>query len=448
MRATYGELARRLASPRAVSAAEEILQRWTDDQEGRALDRIVNSELRGRRYLNSSERRWIGDAVFGAVRYWRRDSWILGRQGCDSDSRARIAMWVERTHIGVFPETNADSGLPGPDRPLEYLRESLAFPDSLASALEAQLGEEAPAAGAAFNRPAPTMLRVNTLRANRQAVLERLAGSAPSRYSPWGVELQGRANVADLPGFREGWFEVQEEASQLIALLTAAKPGQTVADVGAGGGGKSLAFSAMMQNDGIVLAIDTSEERLSRLETRAKRAGATIIRPISLCADAEGRWQLSRTKQRRLDKNLRSANCVLVDAPCSGSGVLRRSPDAKWRAPDPDHFTRLQSLILQQSSDLVAATGTLIYATCAFEREQNEGVVEGFLGSKAGSAFQIAPALPRLERSIRQSTELASTLNSLPPADLESLFSGPFLRTWPHRHGLDAFFAACFVRRF
>jgi len=259
--------------------------------------------------------------------------------------------------------------------------------------------------------------------------------------------MAGRVNVHDLPVFREGWFEVQEEASQLVALLTNATPGQTVVDVGAGSGGKSLALAAMMRNQGILLAADSAPERLARLQDRARRAGAEIIRPLELTASDDGVWQLSGRKQRSLSRFVGKADCVLVDAPCSGSGVLRRSPDLKWRSQDLAQIARLQLLLLQQSAPLVAASGRLVYATCAFEREQNEAVIETFLKTEAGREFEVEPPLPRLVQSIRA----ASAANGRDPAvttdTFESLASGSFLRTWPHLHNMDAYFMASLVRK-
>ncbi len=437
---------RRLASPRALLAAEEILGRWMAEGEDGALDRLVQAEMRQRRSLNSSERRWIGDTVFGAVRFFRRQTWTLGHSGLETGARQRIELWAKESCGGE----NKDSQpvLPGLERPAEYLRETLSYSDEMAAALEETLGTEALPAAEALNLQAPTTLRVNPLRTTRGRVLRSIPGSLRTRFSPWGVEIEGRANIHELPGFRDGWFEVQEEASQLVALLTDARPGQTVIDVGAGAGGKSLAIAAMMGNIGLILAADTSQERLTRLEQRAERAGAKAIRPLLLNADAEGRWQLSATKQRTVGKLGGTADCVLVDAPCSGSGVLRRSPDAKWRKTDHTQFAKLQALLLEQSAGFIAPEGCLIYATCAFETAQNEEVIAQFLASEAGAAFEVTPALPRLEQAINRLAPSAESGAIVPTTtELEALVSGPFLRTWPHRNGLDAFFAACLVRR-
>jgi len=259
------------------------------------------------------------------------------------------------------------------------------------------------------------------------------------------VEIEGRANIQELSGFREGCFEVQEEASQLVALMTDALPGQAVAEIGAGAGGKSLALAAMMDNRGSLLAVDTSAVRLERLEKRAARSGATIVKPLTIGADELGVWQLSASKQRTIYGARQSMDCVLVDAPCSGSGVLRRSPDIKWRADDQEAFARLQTLLLEQSAQLVARSGCLVYATCAFESAQNEAVVERFLHSAHGAEFTVQSALPALTNAVQRLR--IGRADGDQSSDLGPLFSGPFLRSWPSRHGLDAFFGARLVRR-
>jgi 16S rRNA (cytosine967-C5)-methyltransferase len=435
-----------MASPRALMAAEEIIDRWITERDRSALDRIVQYDLRGRRYLNSAERRWIGDAVFGSVRYWRRQNTILEQLGLEPTPRQIIELWSRQETAGS-PEDADLHQLPGPDSPREHLRHTLSFPDEIARSLEALLGAEAVQAAAALNRQAPVTVRVNTLRTTRSKVLERLPGSAPARFSPWGVDIGLRTNIHELAGFRDGWFELQEEASQLIALLTDARPGQTVVDVGAGAGGKSLALAAMIGNDGAVIAIDTSEERLARMTERAARAGATAIRPLPVTADADGCWQLSGRKQRTVEKLIGAAACVLVDAPCSGTGVLRRSPDLKWRAVDQEELARMQSLLLEQAAAFVSLSGALIYATCAFEHTQNEAVIDRFLRSEAGHAFEIEPALPRLAQAVERAASADGDAADVATSDeFAPLMSGPFLRTWPHRSGLDAFFAACLTR--
>ena len=347
---------------------------------------------------------------------------------------------------------------------------------------EGLLGTEALDAARAFNRQAPTTLRVNPLRVSWAHLRKSLPDPTPTRYSPWGLELSRRVNIFELPGYRTGWFEVQEEASQLVSLLVDAQPGQGIAEVGAGAGGKTLAFAALMENKGAIFAIDTSQYRLDELQKRAERAGVTCVEPIEIDADSAGERQPTVSKRRKINQWRNMADAVLVDAPCTGSGVLRRSPDAKWREFDLAHMTGMQANLIQQAATLVRPGGMLFYVTCAFEREQNEDIVNAFLATELGQQYEVVPAVPRLQAACERADALARTPPFLrtekaqkklaerqeqeqqaqseegmastgtpeperAPTDYASLTSGLFLRTWPHRHGLDAFFAACLQRK-
>ena len=333
-----------------------------------------------------------------------------------------------------------------------------------------------PEAAQAFNRQAPTTLRVNPLRVSWAHLRKSLPDPTPTRYSPWGLELSRRVNIYEIPGYRTGWFEVQEEASQLVALLVDAQPGQGIVEVGAGAGGKTLALAALMENKGAIFAIEISQNRLDELQKRGERAGVTCVEPIQVDADSSGEWQPTVSKRRKINQWRNMADAVLVDAPCTGSGVLRRSPDAKWREFDMEHMTGLQAALITQSAALVRPGGMLFYVSCAFEPAQNEDIVHAFLTTELGQQFEIVPAVPRLQAACERAEDLARTPPYLrtekaqkkladrqeaealtatvaapeperAPADYESLASGLFLRTWPHRHGLDAFFAACLQRK-
>jgi 16S rRNA (cytosine967-C5)-methyltransferase len=464
------------ASVRALQAAMAIYARWEAERERSPLDRVVAAEFRSRRHLNSRERRWVAEAVYGCVRFLRRQRWLLAQLALPDTAETQLALWSALRAVEGESEPamlsplrgerleSALAALPQSSEPYTYLRTTLSFPDPMADALEALLGAEAVSAGEAFNTQAPTTLRVNPLRATRAQVHAALPGTRPTRYSPWGLELPARVNIYDLPGFRAGWFEVQEEASQLAALLMDAQPEQTIVDVGAGAGGKTLALAASMQNRGRLVALDTSGARLEELQKRAQRAGVTHVETGAIVADAEGQWQPTGPSARAWERLRGAADGVLVDAPCTGSGVLRRSPDAKWRVSDPEAFARIQYMLLEQAGALVAPGGTLVYVTCAFERSQNEAIVEAFLASASGERFTLDPAAPRLHRACLRADALAAAParnrysgpnvpRVLPSGDvaiaanIETLMSGPYLRTWPHRHGLDAFFGVCLRRQ-
>ena len=490
--------AERGVSERAMRAAIELFTLWEDDEKNIPLDRIVSGEFRTRKYLNSGERRWIAEAVYGCARFWRRQVYVLNAREQEPTPENVVKLWAEEEKRRQGEEETGDreqgtenasliphpsSLIPSSDRPREYLRITQSFPDAMAAALEELLGEEAIAAGEAFNRQAPTTLRVNPLRVSWGHLRKSLPDPTPTRYSPWGLELSRRVNVFEIPGYRTGWFEVQEEASQLVSMLVDARPGQGIVEVGAGAGGKTLALAALMENKGAIFAIDTSQNRLDELQKRGERGGVTCVEAIQVDADSSGEWQPTVNKRRKINQWRNMADAVLVDAPCTGSGVLRRSPDAKWREFDLPHMTGLQANLMQQAATLVRPGGMLFYVTCAFEREQNEDIVHAFLATELGQQYGIVPAVPRLQAACerayaqaqtplfmrtekaqkklserqeaeRQAQEQAmeDTGTSTPepertPADYESLASGPFLRTWPHRHGLDAFFAACLQRK-
>ena len=455
---------RLLRSERAIHAAIEIYARWQEERASTPLDRVVGAEFRSRRYLNASERRWAAEALYGSVRYLRRQRRLLEILERPDSPETRIRLWAE-ADAGDETVLAAFERLPDMQTPREYLRITLSFPDDMATVLEDLLGIQAAAAGKAFNAQAPTTLRLNPLRADRQRVRTALPSLTPTQFSPWGLELPHRVNIFDQPGFRAGWYEVQEEASQLAALLTNVHPGQTVVDVGAGAGGKTLPLAALMENRGRLVALDVALPRLEELQERAHRAGVSKMEIIELEANPEGIWRRDGEARKVLLGLTGAADHVLLDAPCTGSGVLRRSPDTKWRLVDRPVLARLQSTLLAQSSLLVAPGGYLHYVTCAFEPEQNERIVEAFLASAEGKEFSIVPVAGRLlaacgraeqmakqpPRARRSSDEEATPKPPTPSAEMRQRFAplteGPFLRTWPHRDGLDAFFGATLQRK-
>jgi len=425
-------------SERALLAAVEMLSRWLAERDTLPLDRIMDSEFRGRRYLNSGERRWIGEAIYGVVRHFTRQKTLLAALNLPETAANLIRSWADapadpEISPAQFPQTapladweswqKALASLPLPDSPADYLRVALSFPDALAAELERLLGAEAIAAARAFNRPAPVTLRVNTLKASRERALRDLPEAVPTAYSAVGITLPKRVNLPSLPGFREGRFEAQEEASQMMARLAGPEPGQNVVDVGAGAGGKTLPLAALMENKGRLVALDIALPRLEELQDRAHRAGVSKMEIIELEANAEGVWRRDGEARKVLLGLNGTADHVLLDA--SGSGVIRRAPDTKWRAADISAFARLQTVLLEQASELVKPGGTLCYATCAIEAAQNEQIIESFLAGATGQNFEVAPLSP----------------------EFAPFAEGPFFRSWPHRHTMDAFFASKIRRK-
>ena len=308
----------------------------------------------------------------------------------------------------------------------EKLRHNL--PDWLASALRAQLGDEAfwPLV-AALNEPASLDLRVNIFKARREDMLSVLnqAGLrvAPTPFSPWGIRVPGKPALQKIDAFLRGDIEVQDEGSQLLALLVDAKRGEMVVDFCAGAGGKTLALGAAMRSTGRLYAFDVSGHRLDALKPRMARSGLSNVHPA----------QIAHERDERVKRLSGKIDRVLVDAPCSGLGTLRRNPDLKWRQ-SPQAVVELQAkqkAILASASRLVKSGGRLVYATCSLLRDENEAVAEAF-----GAEHPDFVLLPANE-----------VLAAAHVARADELTDHGYLRLSPNRHATDGFFAAVWQRR-
>ncbi len=280
----------------------------------------------------------------------------------------------------------------------------------------------------ALDRPAGLDLRVNRTKAAREEVQAALAAAGidatPTPYAPFGLRVAGRPPLTKLDVYTRGEVEVQDEGSQLLALLTGARRGEMVADFCAGAGGKTLALGAEMRNTGRLYAFDTSGHRLAALKPRLARSGLSNVYPI----------QLAHERDDRLKRLAAKIDRVLVDAPCSGLGTLRRNPDLKWRQTPAsiDVLRTQQAAILASAARLVKPGGRLVYATCSLLEDENEAIAEAF-GSEHGESF--APLLA------------AEALAQAHVSDAAALVRGRHLRLWPHRHGTDGFFAALWQRK-
>ena len=221
----------------------------------------------------------------------------------------------------------------------------------------------------AMQHQAPFDLRVNLIKTTRDEIIDEVEGAQPMPISPFGMRLEKRININELECFKKGAIEVQDEGSQLIAMIVDAKAKDSIVDFCAGAGGKSLAMAGTMGNKGRITACDIFESKLKRAKQRFKRADVQNTATKVLDGNS-GKW-LSRNNGK-IDK-------VLVDAPCSGSGTWRRNPDMKIRAIDIEKITRTQGEILQKACKLVKRDGNLFYATCSMFNEENEGVIEKFL---------------------------------------------------------------------
>jgi 16S rRNA (cytosine967-C5)-methyltransferase len=308
----------------------------------------------------------------------------------------------------------------------DKLRHNL--PDWLAAALRRDLGDDAFwRLVEALDAPAALDLRVNVLKARRDAVQAALAATgvdaAPTRYSPWALRVAGKPALNRNELFLHGEFEVQDEGSQLLALLVDAKRGEMVVDFCAGAGGKTLALGAAMRSTGRLYAFDVSGHRLEALKPRLARSGLSNVHPA----------QLAHERDDRVKRLAGKIDRVLVDAPCSGLGTLRRNPDLKWRQ-SPKAIAEMsvkQRAILASAARLLKPGGRLVYATCSLLREENEDVVAEF--TQAHPDFAVLPALDALRGARVEHAE--------------ELTDGEHLRLWPHVHGTDGFFAAAWQRR-
>ena len=397
-------------------------------------DAVVSRYFREHRSLGPRERATLSDTVYATLRERLKFEW-LARSGSGSKWR-RLAVLgfpgdrdflksaltdVEKNWLDHC-DAVTDADLMAPHRHN--------LPEWLATALREQVGTEFDALVASLNQPAPLDLRVNVLKKKREVVLAELrqAGLAcePTPYSSMGIRLQGKPSLAKLPAFVQGDVEVQDEGSQLLALLLDAKRGEMVVDFCAGAGGKTLAIGAAMRNSGRLYAFDTSGHRLDALKPRLARSGLSNVHPVAIAHERDDRIKRLAGKIDR----------VLVDAPCSGLGTLRRSPDLKWRQTPQTVAAQaeLQQAILNSAARLLKPGGRLVYATCSLLPAENEAVAAAF--SEAHQDFEPVPVAGLL------------ALAQVPQADsLCQGEDGQWLRLWPHRHATDGFFAAVWRKK-
>jgi 16S rRNA (cytosine967-C5)-methyltransferase len=310
------------------------------------------------------------------------------------------------------------------DRSLIPAQKRSNLPQWLYDKFVGQYGEEETLKLAeALNTPAPLDLRVNTIKANRDDVVAQLAQAPivaePMPYAPLGLRVHKKPSLQNLPLFKEGAIEVQDEGSQVLSQIVGAKRGEMVVDFCAGAGGKTLALGAAMRNTGRLYAFDVSEKRLAKLKPRLARSGLSNVHPV----------QIAHERDAKIKRLAGKIDRVLVDAPCSGMGTLRRNPDVKWRQK-PEAVTEMhekQVAILDGAARLLKGGGRLVYATCSLLDEENDQVVAQFLA--AHDDFELVPMSKVLaEQKI----------------DLEM---GDYLKLLPHKHQTDGFFAAVLERK-
>jgi 16S rRNA (cytosine967-C5)-methyltransferase len=395
-------------------------------------DAVVSAFFRKHRALGARERQALAETTYLLLR--RRLLWQHLAQGGPGALERRLAAlaWqgeptLLQRALGPherewLAKAQAVDRASLPDK----LRHNL--PDWLAAPLRAQLGEEFWPLAMALDEPAPLDLRVNTLKMKRDEAQAALAAaglpSIATPHSPWGLRLAGKPALNRQPLFAGGAVEVQDEGSQLLALLTDAKRGEMVVDFCAGAGGKTLALGAAMRNTGRLYAFDVSGHRLAALKPRLARSGLANVHPV----------QIAHERDERVKRLAGKVHRVLVDAPCSGLGTLRRNPDLKWRL-SPQAVQELQAkqlAILSSAARLLRPGGRLVYATCSLLESENEAVVQQF-NAAAGADFEALDALPLLQAAGAEGAE--------------GLVQQGRLRLWPHRHQTDGFFASVWQRR-
>ncbi|WP_242338345.1 MULTISPECIES: RsmB/NOP family class I SAM-dependent RNA methyltransferase [Anaeromyxobacter] len=407
--------------------------------QGWLADRALERALRRDPKLWASERRAVAESVYGLIRWQAQLDYLLGGA---PDLATRYAAWLVRfehlapadaaRRLAVSPAAlarleGAEARIAAIADPIERLALEASLPRWIAERFAGELGlDEARVLAAAMNARAPLTVRTNLLKGDREELRGKLGSEGvaaePTRHSPWGLVLDGHQNAFALGSFREGRFEIQDEGSQLIALACGARPGKIVVDACAGAGGKSLALAMEMHNKGSLHALDTDADRLEDAKKRARRAGVHNLRARVIAAGPEAEGQLQDLAGQ--------ADLVLVDAPCSGLGTLRRKPDARWRLTpeDPVRFAGIQRTLVRRFAALLKPGGRLVYATCSIGRTEN-GEVADFAEREVGLVpVPLAPFLGE---------ERAKVLG----------VDGARLELFPHRHGTDGFFVAAFEKR-
>lgn len=437
----------------------------TLEKEDKTLDSLLEDVLREKTHFSKKDRALLQALVYGVLRWRGRLDWII-----DGFSKTRLnkinpnvlnilrlglfqvvyldripvsaavntsvemtkaaaAPWVVRYVNGllrnavrgytdlVFPDVGED--------PVKALATKKSFPEWLVKRWLDRFGmKETGLLCDAINVIPPITVRCNTLKTNREKLVKALKESAEkigiTNYAPEGVFFfNPKRSIPNIKAFKEGLFQVQDEAAQLVTLLLNPQPGETILDACAGLGGKTGHIAQLMKNSGRLVAMDKDENKLLQLESEMYRLGVSIvttrIHDLSISLDRELFGKFDR---------------ILLDAPCSGLGVLRRNPDIKWRAlrQNPANYQKKQAMFVDNLANLVKPSGTLVYAVCSTEPEENESVIKGFLNKHANFAIE------------KKSSGLSCDACSLITRD-------GYLKTFPHLNNMDGFFSVCMKRK-
>ena len=401
------------------------------------MDSVVGDYMRNRRFIGSKDRAEIAERIYNMARCHARIGWWNDKTGVDDTARNRVITWLalgENGGDGITPSRAKElfDGSQYAPEPLdekelkrfEHLKgRTLVHPDmpegvlvecppEYEESLRAYFGDDFVPEMQAMLASAPLDLRVNTFQLTREEAQNSLKKdeieTTPTQYSPWGLRCKGKAYLAKTKALQKGYVSIQDEGSQLIALMCDAQPGMQVMDYCAGAGGKTLALAAAMKRKGRIVAMDNDAKRLEKGRRRYKKSGlADIIEVRCLAEEKQRKW--AKRQKGKFD-------IVLTDVPCTGTGTWRRNPDMRWATygPSLQELIPIQAEILERASKLVKSGGRLVYATCSLLPAENEKQIEAFL--KGHTEFSIKPV----------------------PAEL----GDKYMRLTPNRHGTDGFFAA------
>lgn len=391
-------------------------------------DAKLSAFFRQNRELGNKDRAFVAESVYGVLRRRRFLSFLADGE----DPRRLLLAWLLR--IQGMSMRELDALLNSQQKEWAQLIKAKStqelppavqadVPDWLWEKLLEQYGEsEALAIARSMQQPATLDLRVNVVKATRDEVIQKFASentlAVPTPYAPYGIRLPQKMSINRHLLFTDGKIEVQDEGSQLLAHLVAPRRGEMVADFCAGAGGKSLALGALMRNSGRIYAFDVSERRLLNLGQRLKRSGLSNLHSQLISSEQDPKLKRLAGKFDR----------VLVDAPCSGLGTVRRNPDLKWkhRPQDIAELSVKQAAILSRAARLVKSGGRLIYATCSLLRDENENIADAFLAIQPD--FKLVAA------------------NEILAQQQIALDTGKYLKLLPHLQQMDGFFAAVFEK--
>ena len=424
-----------------IQAALELLEQIASTP--RPADALTSAYFRSRRYIGSKDRAAISTLLYTILRHATRLNWWIAEKKGTATPRLAMITYLRlaenKTDDALTGTFNGEKFAPAAltedekkflkrleghdklDHPRMPDEVTLECPAWAAPSLLERFGKDFVKEMQATLTPAPLDLRVNALKGQRDPILKQIQSlgfnAVACELSPYGIRISERPSLAELPMLKNGQVEIQDEGSQLVAVLVDAKPGERVVDFCAGAGGKTLAIAAQMQNKGRIMACDILANRLKRSTERFRKAGVHNIEVRPLTSERDP-W-VKRHKE--------SFDRVLVDAPCSGTGTWRRNPDARSRqlGPGLTALLPLQASILDSASRLVKKGGRLVYATCSMLPEENEKQVEAFLATHTD--FELVDCAPMFDK--------------------KSKIKGPMLSLTPLQHNTDGFFGAVMQRK-